>query len=50
MNIARQGDLSPRQIDKVKSAVKGRKKQQKELPSVPTTGVQTRRTLSKSIN
>ncbi|XP_019240885.1 PREDICTED: uncharacterized protein LOC109220870 [Nicotiana attenuata] len=50
LNIARQGDLSPRQIDQVKSAAKGKRKQTKEASTVPTGGVQTRRTLSKNQN
>lgn len=49
-NIARQGDLSPRQIEKAKSAAKGKKKQHKESNTAPTGGVQTRRTLTKSLN
>ncbi|XP_019253806.1 PREDICTED: uncharacterized protein LOC109232489 [Nicotiana attenuata] len=48
INVARRGDLSPRQMEKVKSAAKGRKKQQKENMAAPTAGVQTRRTLTKS--
>lgn len=50
LNVAKQGDLSPRHIEKVKSAVKGRKKQVKEIFSSTTGGVQTRRTLNKSHN
>lgn len=50
LNIAKQGDLSPRHIEKVKSAAKGRKKQIKESSTSPTGGVQTRRTLTKSQN
>lgn len=49
MHIARQGDLSPRVIDKVKSAGRGKKKQQNENTKVPGSGVQTRRVVSKSI-
>lgn len=48
--VARQGDLSPRHMGKVKSAAKGRKKQQKDNTTVHTGGVQTRRTLTKSNN
>lgn len=48
LNIARQGDLSPRQIEKGKSTGKGRKKQQKESNNIQPAGVQTRGTTSKS--
>lgn len=48
LNVAKQGDLSPRHIDKVKTTAKGRKKQPKDITDVPTGGVQTRRTLTKS--
>lgn len=48
--VARQGDLSPRHLDKAKSTGKDRKKQQKEISIVSNIGVQTRRTLSKSTN
>lgn len=34
MNIARQGDLSPKHIEKGKSVGRGRKKQVKEIPNV----------------
>lgn len=50
LNIAKQGDLSPRHIDQVKSDAKGRKKQVKETSTAPTGGVQMRRTLTKSQN
>ncbi|XP_070002839.1 uncharacterized protein [Nicotiana sylvestris] len=50
MNAARQGDLSPAQVDKAKSAAKGKKKQQKDNHAVPKAGVHTRRTLTKSNN
>lgn len=50
MNMARQGDLSPRHMDKVKSVGKGRKKQQKESSSIRNTGVETRRSITKSNN
>ncbi|XP_070042668.1 uncharacterized protein [Nicotiana tomentosiformis] len=49
MNAAMQVDLSPRQIDKVKSIARGRRKQQKEMSGVPGTGVQTRRIVTKFI-
>lgn len=49
MHIARQGDLLPRQVEKGRSAGRGKKRQNKEVPSVQATGVQTRRTISKSI-
>ncbi|XP_059289380.1 uncharacterized protein LOC132042890 [Lycium ferocissimum] len=45
-NVAREGDLSPRQIEKGKSGGKQRKKHQNN--SAHVSGVQTRRTLSKS--
>lgn len=48
-HIARQDDLSPRVMDKVKSVGRGRKKQQKENTSVPGNGVQTRRAGCKAI-
>lgn len=47
-NVARQGNLSPRHMEKVKSAVKGRKKVAKDNSSLPSTRVQTRTTLTKS--
>lgn len=47
-NVARQGDLSPRHLEKVKSAAKGKKKAPKDTSSLPSNGVQTRRTLNKS--
>lgn len=47
-HIARQDDLSPRVMDKVKLG-RGRKKKQKENTSVLGNGVQTRRACSKSI-
>lgn len=50
LNVAKKGDLSPRLIEIVKSATKGRKKQSKETSTVPASGVQTRRTQSKSQN
>ncbi|XP_070004804.1 uncharacterized protein [Nicotiana sylvestris] len=50
MNAARQGDLSPTQVEKAKSAAKGKKKQQKDNFAVPKAGVHTRRTLTKSNN
>lgn len=50
MNDARQGDLSPRHIDKVKSVGRGRKKQQKENTSIYGIGVQMRRTITNSNN
>lgn len=50
LSVARQGYLSPRHIEKVKSAAKGRKKQHKDTSTVPVVGVQTRRTLTKSRN
>ncbi|XP_019231592.1 PREDICTED: uncharacterized protein LOC109212408 [Nicotiana attenuata] len=43
-NVARQGDISPRFMEKGKSAGRGRKKQVEEVPNVQPTGVQTRRT------
>ncbi|XP_070022141.1 uncharacterized protein [Nicotiana sylvestris] len=49
-NVARQGDLSPRIVEKAKSAAKERKKHQKENPTVPAGGVQTRRNLSLSLS
>lgn len=49
LNVARQGDLSPRHMEQGKSAAKGRKKQGKD-PSTTTAGVQTRRALTKSSN
>lgn len=49
MKVARQGDLSPRHIEKGKSTGRDRKKQVKE-PNVQPAGVQTRGTVSKSIN
>lgn len=48
MNVARQGDLSPRLIAKGKSTGKCRKKQQKDITNIQPTGVQTRRNISKS--
>lgn len=48
INVARQGDLSPRQVDKGRSNDKGRKKQQKYSTYMQRTGVQTRRTMTKS--
>lgn len=50
MNVARRGNLSPRQIESGKLAGRGRKKQTKEIPSVQAVGVQIRRNISKSIN
>ena len=50
MNAARQGDLSPTQVEKAKSAAKGKKKQQKDNFAAPKAGVHTRRTLTKSNN
>nr|XP_009587917.1 uncharacterized protein LOC104085557 [Nicotiana tomentosiformis] len=50
LNVARQGDLSPRHIEKVKSVAKGRKKQIKKTSTVLTGGEQTRRTLTESQN
>ncbi|XP_070004263.1 uncharacterized protein [Nicotiana sylvestris] len=50
MNAARQGDLSPTQVEKAKSAAKGKKKQQKDNFVAPKVGVHTRRTLTKSNN
>lgn len=50
MNAAMQVDLSPRQIDKVKSIARGRRKQQKEMSGVPGTRVQTRRIVTKFSN
>lgn len=49
-SVARLGDLSPRYLEKAKSIAKGRKKQQKDNTTAPTGGVQTMRTLTKSIN
>lgn len=49
-NVARQGDLSPRYMEKTKSAGRGRKKKEKESSAVQTVGVQTRMTISKSTN
>ncbi|KAM3376682.1 hypothetical protein P3S68_015397 [Capsicum galapagoense] len=45
-NISREGNLSPRQIEKGKSGGKQRKKQRDS--SEPTSGMQTRRSASKS--
>lgn len=50
INVARQGDISPRQMEKGKAAAKGKKKKVKDNPSGPTTLVQTRRTLTKPNN
>ncbi|XP_070005899.1 uncharacterized protein [Nicotiana sylvestris] len=50
MNAARQGDLSPTQVEKAKSTAKGKKKQQKDNFATPKAGVHTRRTLTKSNN
>ncbi|XP_070022454.1 uncharacterized protein [Nicotiana sylvestris] len=50
MNAARKGDLSPTQVEKAKSAAKGKKKQQKDNFTAPKAGVHTRRTLTKSNN
>uniref|UniRef100_A0A1S4D499 Homeobox protein 9-like n=1 Tax=Nicotiana tabacum TaxID=4097 RepID=A0A1S4D499_TOBAC len=50
MNAARKGDLSPTQVEKAKSAAKGKKKQQKDNFAAPKAGVHTRRTLTKSNN
>ncbi|XP_019246470.1 PREDICTED: uncharacterized protein DDB_G0290685-like [Nicotiana attenuata] len=50
LNVAKQGDLSPRHIEQVKSAAKGRRKQTKETSNATVGGVQTRRTLSKNQN
>lgn len=36
-NVARMGDLSPRHMDKAKSAGRGKKKQLKEITNVPGT-------------
>lgn len=49
-NVARQGDISPRFMEKGKSVGRGRKKHAKEVPSVQPLGVQTMRLVSKSIN
>ncbi|XP_019257603.1 PREDICTED: uncharacterized protein LOC109235805 [Nicotiana attenuata] len=49
-NIAKQGDLSPRYLDKGKSVGRGKKGQPKENVQSVVPGVQTRRTLSKSNN
>ncbi|XP_070014294.1 uncharacterized protein [Nicotiana sylvestris] len=50
MIAARKGDLSPTQVEKAKSAAKGKKKQQKDNFAAPKTGVHTRRTMTKSSN
>ncbi|XP_070004386.1 uncharacterized protein [Nicotiana sylvestris] len=50
MNAARKGDLSPTQVEKAKSAAKGKKKQQKDNFAAPKSGMHTRRTLTKSNN
>lgn len=50
MHVTRQGNISPRPMDKGRSAGRGKKRQTKEAPSVQAPGVQTRRTISKSIN
>ncbi|XP_070010873.1 uncharacterized protein [Nicotiana sylvestris] len=50
MNAARKGDLSPTQVNKAKSAAKGKKKQQKDNLAAPKSGMHTRRTLTKSNN
>ncbi|XP_075100498.1 uncharacterized protein LOC142176491 [Nicotiana tabacum] len=50
MNATRQGDLSPTQVEKAKSAAKGKKKQQKDNFAALKPGVHTRRTLTKSNN
>ncbi|XP_009765759.1 uncharacterized protein [Nicotiana sylvestris] len=50
INAARQGDLSPTQVEKAKSASKGKKKQQKDNFTAPKAGMHTRRTLTKSNN
>lgn len=50
INVARQGDISPRQMEIGKSAGRGKKKQARDTTTVQFPGVQTRRTLSKSIN
>lgn len=47
IHVAMQGDISPRIMEKVKSAGRGRRKQAKE-PNTQAPGVQTRRTISKS--
>lgn len=49
-NAARQGDISPRFVEKGKSIGKSRRKQAKETSSGILAGVQTKRTVSKSIN
>ncbi|XP_070022195.1 uncharacterized protein [Nicotiana sylvestris] len=50
INAARKGDLSPTQVEKAKSAAKGKKKQQKDNFAAPKAGVHTRRTITKSNN
>nr|XP_016466379.1 PREDICTED: uncharacterized protein LOC107789125 [Nicotiana tabacum] len=50
MIAARKGDLSPMQVEKAKSAAKGKKKQQKDNFAAPKAGVHTRRTMTKSSN
>jgi len=50
INVSRKGDISPRQIETGKSAVRGKKKQPRVTFVVQVTGVQTRRTIFKSIN
>lgn len=50
LNVAKRGDISPRLIEKVKSAAKGRRKQFKDTPAILFTGVQTRRAITKSNN
>lgn len=50
LNVAKRGDISPRLIEKVKSAAKGRRKQLKDTPAIPFTGVQTRKAITKSNN
>lgn len=50
MHVARQDDISPRQMEKGKSAGKGKRKQANDTPSLQAPGVQTRRTVYKSSN
>ncbi|XP_070015513.1 uncharacterized protein [Nicotiana sylvestris] len=50
MNAARKGDLSPTQVEKAKSAAKGKKKHQKDNFAAPKAGMHTRRMLTKSNN
>lgn len=49
-NVTRKGDLSPRHVDRRKSVGQGRKKQHKNTANIQPSGVQIRRTISKSNN